>query len=164
MPRYVSRSDDNVSRYNFVRLGPRNDGERERKKRLCVRVAAPLTPPGQITRFSRTIFPQHVRQIRKHDVSPVGRRQGGYSRIDGVVVVVVRGGLLPAGNDETDGLLRPLQSKERGSVPQERRARLSQGRRILDEVPPLSVQDKTHFYAEQHVVRVTLLPANTRAS
>lgn len=47
------------------------------------------------------------------------------------VVVVVRGGLLPAGNDETDGLLRPLQPKERGSVPQEGRARLSQGRGSL---------------------------------
>lgn len=36
--------------------------------------------------------------------------KGARSRIDGVVVV--RGGLLPAGNDETDGLLRPLRRKE----------------------------------------------------
>jgi hypothetical protein len=82
-----------------------------------------------------------------------------------VVVVVVRRGLLPAGNDETDGLLRPLQPKERGSVPQEGRGQALSRPRILDEVPPLSVQDKTHFYAGgQRVVRVTLLPANTRAS
>jgi len=34
--------------------------------------------------------------------------------------------------------------------------------RILDEVPPLSVQDKTHFYIGRASARATLLPANTR--
>lgn len=100
----------------------------------------------------------------------MGRRQGGQSQIDGVVVVV-RGGLLPAGNDETDGLLRPLRRKEFSLAEGERkRPAGKKGQalsrpRILDEVPPLSVQDKTHFCASgQHVARVTLLPANTRAS
>lgn len=38
-----------------------------------------LTPQaGQITRFSWTIFLRHVRQIRKHDVSPKGDDSEGY--------------------------------------------------------------------------------------
>ena len=53
------------------------------------------------------------------------------------------GGLLLAGNDETDGLLRDKEARQRSCtcVPQEE----GSDSRKLDEVPPLSVQDKTHF-------------------
>lgn len=121
---------------------------------MCVRTAAPLTPPGQITRFSRTIFPQHVRQIRKHDVSPVGRRQGGGRGVRSEVVycspVMTKQmassassspeckDALPEGAETGDGI-----SQERGS---------------LMKCPPLSVQDKTHFCAGGRIARTTLLP------
>ena len=92
----------------------------------------PLTPPGQITRFSRAIFPQHVRQIRKHDVSPVGQGEAG---------------LLPAGNDETDGQQRDEDARGKGvvrvPVPAGRRVRSLEG--SLMKCRHYRAQDKTHF-------------------
>jgi hypothetical protein len=94
------------------------------------------------------------------------RRQRGPKRGRGRVGEVrreaaVRGGLLLAGNDETDGLPRRKELHRREMKERERererrtsdagRRRVGEGRssfgRILDEVPPLSAQDKTHLPA-----------------
>lgn len=147
-------------------LGTPEKREKKENTRPCVRMAAPLTPHGQITRFSRTIFPQHVRQIRKHDVSPVGRRQGGEPGERGWTV---RGGLLLSGNDETDGLLcllvsdvRRLPTEARDtSIPQERGDRISQDRGSLMKCRHYRCRTKPTF-APADVPRATLLPANTR--
>lgn len=190
-PRHVLRK----TRCIAIQLGVFGDdrrsggrsGERRRNVRLCVRVAAPLTPPGQITRFSRTIFPQHVRQIRKHDVSPVGRRQGGETRRVDQERTVVRGGLLPAGNDETDGLLREVRRKKRKREKEKDPARVHRlrreelSRRPMERNPSVPQEGRrgrrrgslmkcchyryrtkpTSTPADAHSPRATLLPTNT---
>jgi len=80
------------------------------------------------------------------------------------------GGLLPAGNDETDGLLSgarsSLRPKEKGSVPQERRARLSHSRGSLMKCRHYRYRTKPTSAptVSAYTARVTLLPANTHAS
>lgn len=82
-----------------------------------------------------------------------------------VVVVVVRGGLLPAGNDETDGLLRPLRCKFSPAEGERKASRRKEGRGSLMKCHHYRYTTKpTSAPADSGVARVTLLPANTRAS